>query len=86
MQIAAEGCIPEEQKFYCPNAHCSALLSQEDSYPDKPLQCPECNKFVCAVCEVLWHKDMVSPIVLMDFCAIAAEKNNNWHGIPCKMK
>lgn len=64
----AEANVLNSEKFYCPYPNCSVLLhpqeclsarasssSQSDS---SCVECPVCQKFICAECGVPWHSSM----------------------------
>jgi E3 ubiquitin-protein ligase RNF144 len=44
------------EKFYCPFADCSALLINDGKEAVGKLECPNCNRMICAQCKVRWHE------------------------------
>ncbi|CAJ2644736.1 putative E3 ubiquitin-protein ligase RNF217-like protein [Trifolium pratense] len=44
-----------KEKFYCPFADCSALLINDGTEAVSKLECPNCNRMICAQCKVRWH-------------------------------
>ncbi len=58
LQVEAEGSIPSDLRFYCPNPHCSApiQLDKSKAQPNDPLNCAACSTKICIFCRVEWHK------------------------------
>ncbi|EOA25755.1 hypothetical protein CARUB_v10019116mg [Capsella rubella] len=55
--------IPINERVYCPNPRCSALMSLDElSKPVKEdevrRKCFECNQLLCIKCKVPWHIDL----------------------------
>lgn len=67
-QALAEANILNSDKIYCPYPNCSVLLDPNEclstraSSSSQPrnscVECPVCQRFICADCEVPWHSSM----------------------------
>lgn len=60
LEVAAMSCIPEKDRFYCPNPACSALYQfTNNKVParckDVSRACHSCSQVFCMRCQVAWH-------------------------------
>lgn len=96
-QALAEANILNSDKIYCPYPNCSVLLDPHEclstraSSSSQPhiscVECPVCQRFICADCEVPWHSSMTCeeyqniPLEERDACDLTLHclaQNKRW--------
>ncbi|KAL2474749.1 RING/U-box superfamily protein [Abeliophyllum distichum] len=96
-QALAEANILNSDKIYCPYPNCSVLLDPHDCLPTRAssssqshnscVECPVCQRFICAYCGVPWHSSMTCeeyqnlPLEERDACDLSLHllaQNKRW--------